>query len=226
MEKNFRRRRVFAKSRAEMLNQVTPISRQFGMERGQSIDRYYIEKFLSEHAGDIHGHVLEIGDDSYARQFGGNRVAKCDVLHARNDNPKATIIGDLATADRIPSGQFDCIVLTQTLQFIYDVPSAIRHIHRTLKPGGVVLATIPGISQISEYDEQRWGDYWRFTATSAMKLFEKEFSRNRLEIDTHGNALVAGAFLHGLAAEELREDELDVNDSQFQLIITIRGKRS
>jgi hypothetical protein len=32
-----------------------------------------------------------------------------------------------------------------------------------LKPGGVLLATVSGISQISRYDMYRWGDYWRFT---------------------------------------------------------------
>jgi len=38
-------------------------------------------------------------------------------------------------------------VFTQTLHLIYDVRSAIRTLHRVLKPGGVLLATFPGISQ-------------------------------------------------------------------------------
>src|SRR5438477_8982150 len=142
LERTIRRSHI-GTSRAELLNQVRPASRQFGFDRGQPIDRYYIEKFLSKHAGDIHGHVLEIADDNYTRQFGGSRVVKSDVLHARKDNPRATIIADLSAADGIPSGMFDCVVLTQTLQFIYDVPSSIRHVHRIMKPGGVVLATIP-----------------------------------------------------------------------------------
>ena len=80
------------------LRRLTPISRHFGYDRGRPIDRYYIENFLAHHADDIRGHVLEIGDASYTRQFGGDRVAKSDVLHVTSDNPEATIVGDLANA--------------------------------------------------------------------------------------------------------------------------------
>ncbi|NIV33023.1 MAG: methyltransferase, partial [Anaerolineae bacterium] len=61
------------------LRRVTPISQRFGYDRGRPIDRYYIEGFLAQHANDVRGRVLEIGDDSYTRQFGGNRVTTRDV---------------------------------------------------------------------------------------------------------------------------------------------------
>jgi hypothetical protein len=76
------------------IRRVTPISRHFGYERGMPIDRYYIEQFLAEHAGDIRGRVLEIGDDSYTRQFGGDQVTVRDVLHVTEGNPLATFVGD------------------------------------------------------------------------------------------------------------------------------------
>ena len=79
-------------------------------------------------------------------------------------NPSATIVADLTTAETIPDEIFNCIILTHTLQFIYDFRSALRHLQRVLMPGGVLLATLPGISQISRYDMDRWGEYWRFTA--------------------------------------------------------------
>jgi hypothetical protein len=56
-------------------------------------------------------------------------------------------------------------------------------------------------------------------------LFESAFAPDELQIHTHGNALVASAFLHGLAAEELRKDELDFNDAQYQVLITVRGAK-
>ena len=31
------------------------------------------------------------------------------------------------------------------------------------EPGGSLLLTVPGISQIARYDDH-WGDYWRFTS--------------------------------------------------------------
>src|SRR6185295_11804314 len=61
------------------LRQLQPIGRIFGSEWGQCIDRYYIEAFLARHAGDIHGHVLEVADNAYTRQFGGTRVLQSDV---------------------------------------------------------------------------------------------------------------------------------------------------
>jgi SAM-dependent methyltransferase len=205
------------------LRRLKPISRVFGFDRGLCIDRYYIENFLAKHAEDIRGHVLEIGDDTYTRRFGGDRVARSDVLHVQEGNPKATIVADLTCADSIPSDTFDCIIFTQTLQFIYDVRAAIRHLHRILKPGGVLLATFPGISQISRYDMDRWGDYWRFTTLSARMLFEEVFPSGNVTVRAYGNVLAAVAFLHGLSAEELRREELDYHDPDYELIITLRA---
>ena len=205
------------------LRRVTPISRVFGFDRGQCVDRYYIENFLASHAQDIQGHVLEIGDATYTRTFGSARVAKSDVVHVWEGNPKATIVADLTCADHIPSDTFDCIILTQTLQHIYDVHASLKQLYRVLKPGGVLLATFPGISQISRYDMDRWGDYWRFTTLSARRLFEEVFPPDHVTVMAHGNVLAAIAFLHGLAAEELKQEELDHCDPDYEVLITIRA---
>src|SRR5262245_36845760 len=57
---------------------LQPIRPAFGHRHGQCIDRYYIETFLARYTTDIHGHVLEIGDNVYTRQFGGQRVCQSD----------------------------------------------------------------------------------------------------------------------------------------------------
>jgi glycosyltransferase involved in cell wall biosynthesis len=205
------------------LRRTTPLSQMFGYDRASPIDRYYIENFLAAHQSDIRGHVLEIAEDNYTRRFGGDRVTKSDVLHLDPDTPKTTLVGDLTTADHIPSDTFDCILLTQTLQFIYDVPSALKTVFRILKPSGVVLVTIPGISPISRYDMERWGQYWSFTTQSARRLSEEVFPPDCVEIQAFGNILVASAFLFGMAAQELEKEELDHRDPDFELIITIRA---
>jgi SAM-dependent methyltransferase len=204
------------------LRRVNPTSSQFGFDRGKPIDRYYIENFLAYHADDIQGRVLEIGDASYTREFGGKRVTVSDVLHVDEGNPQATIVADLTSADHIPSDTFDCIIFTQTLQFIYDVRSAIQSLHRILKPEGVLLATFPGISQIAR---DRWGEqqYWAFTHLSASRLFEETFPVSNVELEMHGNALTAISFLHGLAAEELREQELKRRSLGYEVVITVRA---
>jgi hypothetical protein len=207
------------------LRRLKPISRVFGMDRGLCIDRYYIERFLSLHRSDIRGHVLEIGDDVYTRRYGGDRVIKSEVLHVTEDNPKATVVADLTATDAIPSNTYDCMILTQTLQFIYEVRVAIRTIYRILKPGGVLLATFSGLSQISRYDMDRWGEYWRVTSRSAQRLFEESFPATAITVETHGNVLTTIAFLHGLATQELRQEELDFRDPDYEMIITVRAEK-
>ena len=208
------------------LRRVTPISRDFGLDRGQCIDRYYIEAFLSRHSADIGGRVLEIGDDRYTHKFGGMRVNRSDVLNLRSGDPKTTLVGDLAKAEHISADAFDCIILTQTLQFIYDVRAVVGHLHRVLKPGGVLLATTAGISQISRYDMERWGEYWRFTTLSVRRLFEECFPATNTDVQACGNVLAVIAFLEGLSVAELRREELDHRDPDYELIITVRAVKS
>jgi len=207
------------------LRRTTPFSRQFGLDRGQAVDRFYIEHFLARHAADIHGAVLEIADASYTRRFGGGAVTRSDVLHSQPGNPNATLVGDLTDPALLPEESFDCIILTQTLQFIYDVAAALRTVKRALKPGAVVLATVPGISQISQYDMDRWGDFWRFTSHSARRLFEAVFPPDHVTVEPSGNVLTAAAFLYGLAVEDLRTEELEANDPDYEVLVAVRAFR-
>ncbi len=205
------------------LRRVTPITRSFGFERGQPVDRYYIERFLARHSADISGRVMEIGDNEYTRRFGGTRVTQSDILSLTPDNPNATLVADLTSADHVPSAIFDCIIFTQTLHFIYDVQAAVRTLHRILKPGGVLLGTFPALSQVCRYDMDRWGDYWRFTSAAIRRLFGDVFGPEQVTVEAHGNVLAAISFLHGLSAHELTPDELDTLDPDYQLLITARA---
>ncbi len=200
-----------------------PFSRNFGGDRGTPICRSYIREFLQENAGDIKGVTLEIADDTYTRQFGGEKVSRAEVLHLSEGAPGATIIGDLTTGENLKSGHFDCVILTQTLNVIYDVSAAVKTVHRILKPGGVVLATVPGISQISQYDMNRWGEYWRFTTASALKLFDVFETDGQVEVKSHGNLPAAVAYLQGLSVEDVGESALQKNDADYQLLITVRA---
>src|SRR5918995_3042658 len=99
------------------LRRISPISKKFGLDRGSSVDRYYIEKFLGEFLADIRGSVLEIGDNGYTKKFGQERVSRSDVLHVEEGHPQATIVADLSCDRTLPADTFDCIICTQTLQF-------------------------------------------------------------------------------------------------------------
>jgi len=186
------------------------------------VDRYYIEAFLAHHRTDVRGRVLEVGDDGYTRQFGGGRVDVADVLHVSDANPRATIVDDLASGTRIPSDAFDCVILTQTLHLVYDVQGAVRTLHRILKPGGVLLLTVPGITPL---DSGEWNAtwYWSFTPASIRRLFGEVFTSTLLEVVSFGNVLAACGFLHGLAMEELSEPELNVYDPLYPVVVGLRA---
>ena len=205
------------------LRRLEPLTRSFGYDRGQPIDRYYIENFLNKYANDISGHVVEIGDDRYTRKFGSTRVTRSDVLDQEHPDSNPTIIANLTRADHVPSDSFDCIIITQTLQFIYDVHAAVCTLHRILKPGGVLLGSLPALSSICRYDMDRWGDYWRFTSATVQRLFGDVFGFKNIRVEAHGNVLAATAFLYGMAAEELTKEELDFTDRDVETLITIRA---
>jgi len=208
------------------LRRTAPISRKFGVDRGLPIDRFYIERFLAAEADSIRGQVLEIGEDTYTRRFGGQRVTGHDVLHVTDGNPAATIVADLAEAPQIPDGRFDSIVLTQTLQLIFDPPAALRTLHRILKPGGALLVTVPGISPVAT--QSAWGPtwYWSFTEASLRRLLAATFEARDCRLETHGNVLTAVAFLEGLAVEDLTPVELSSPDPDYPVIITALARKT
>jgi SAM-dependent methyltransferase len=208
------------------LRRLAPVSRHFGVDRGTALDRYYIEGFLARQATDVRGRVLEVGENTYTFRYGGDRVTRSDVLHVREGNPQATIIANLADAPQIPDASFDCIILTQTLHLIYDARAAVRTLHRILKPDGVLLLTVPGITQVPNGTDWAHTWYWAFTELSVRRMIGEVFGDGNLSVEVGGNVLAATALLHGLAVQEFTADELDRLDRDYPLIIGARARRT
>jgi glycosyltransferase involved in cell wall biosynthesis len=205
-------------------NRTAPISPNFGYDRGTPVDRYYIEAFVAAHKEDIRGRTLEVDDDSYCRQF-GTGIVRQDVLDIRPDNPRATIVGDLGGAGILPPAAFDCLVVTQTLQLVYDIHAAVAEMHRALKPGGVLLLTCPGITQIYPgNDGENW--FWSLTRAAAERLFSDVFGAANVAVEVRGNVYAAVCFLEGLALEELDAGKLDTLDTAYPVIITVRAVKA
>ena len=202
---------VVGKVNLGSLDRTRPISMDFGYDRGVPIDRYYIERFLDRSAEDIRGRVLEVGDATYSRRFGAERITTQDVLHVEGGNPEATVVGDMSVPGVLPAETFDCIVLTQTLHLVYDPRAAVEQLHRSLKPGGVLLMTVPGISQL---DRGAWNSrwYWSMTPAAVERLLGDVFGAEAVSVEGHGNVYAATTFLQGMALGEVSTRMLDEYD--------------
>lgn len=192
-----------------------------GYSRGTPIDRVYIDRFLSDHAGDIRGRVLEVRDAAYTHRFGGSRVTSSEVLDRDASNPSMTVQADLCVPDALPPDRFDCFVLTHTLQLLTDPDAAVANAYRTLKPGGVLLVAVPVSGRvIVDPDEE---DRWRFTPLGLTTLLQRSFPAATVTVTNRGNLVTALGALLGLAAEELSQKDLTDDDPRFATMAFARA---
>jgi hypothetical protein len=196
-----------------------PVSKRFALERGTAIDRIYIESFLKANRDKIQGTVMEIADSRYTKMFGSN-VEQRLMLHL-NGWGKGVIKGSLETGEGLIPDSVDCLICTQTIQFIYDMHEVVRNIHKLLKPGGTALVTAHCLGQISLYDYHNWGEYWRFTGQSMYRLFAENFDKGNIVVQSFGNVKTAIAYQYGLCAEDLKEEDFAYQDEQFPVIVTV-----
>ncbi len=194
-----------------------PISNVYGIDRGKPIDRFYIETFLKKNASHIHGTCLELLNNHYARTYGADKVSKSDVLDINSDNKNANIFGDLKNLHgTIPDNTYDCIILTQVLQFIDDYDAALLECKRILKPGGHILITAPAMSRI-DCASGIEGDFWRFTEASFNYILKKIFSD--FTVESVGNAKTGAGFWIGLSQQDIGIASYCENDKNFPVII-------
>jgi SAM-dependent methyltransferase len=200
------------------LRRTTPLSSCWGCERGTPVGRYYIEKFLADHRSDITGCVLEVQDPGYTQRF-GTGVRKVEILDIDRSNPRATIYADLASCPAIADSTFDCLVITQVFQAIWDIRSAVAECYRILRPGGVLLATIGCVCMI-DGDAL---DYWHLTPSAFNQVAGEVFGTKNVEVHGYGNALAAISSVMGISSEELTPDEINDCDARFAVITAVRA---
>ena len=196
---------------------LNPVDRMFGSMHGTPVDRYYIDRFIFSNKETIKGTVLEIGSLRYVKEYGGEEE-KAYALHV-NGWGENTIKANLETGEGIQEEIADCIICTQTLQYIFDLKSAVNNIFKMLKVGGHGLVTLPGIKSISILDNDNWNDLWSFTGYSVKRLFGSLF--RVCNIQTYGNVKVVMGYLYGIPAELFSEDELNYIDDQYHFLITV-----
>lgn len=203
------------------ISKATPLSTNWGFDRGEPVDRFYIANFLAAHANDIRGHVLEVAEDLYSSRFGGEHVTRVDIL-SLHSRPVATIVGDLSDPSTLPSKEFDCILLTQTLQYVFDLKAGMAQLRRALRPGGVLLLTAPAITPIDRGEsKENW--YWSFTEASVRRLLSQAFYPETIEVSVYGSLNAATGFLHGAAVEDIGAGKLQKFDAAYPVIVAARA---
>jgi len=219
----FLTRKLSRRSKFQQFISVKPLSDVFGLDRGTPLDRVFIDRFLCQHREIISGDCLEVEESLYTRKFGqpGCVANVLKYTSTVGGSEKCEIVADLTQPESVPKAKFDTFICTQTLNFIFDLNPVIVSIHKLLKPGGYALITVAGISQISRYDYERWGDYWRFTDQSLLKLLSQCFDESNCIIESYGNVATACLFLQGFAYEDIHDKSiLDVSDNTYPVIIS------
>jgi SAM-dependent methyltransferase len=209
-------RRRLRRVRWGSLRRLEPVSPRWGSERGRAVDRHYIDAFLARHAEHSRGRVLEVRDDEYTRRFGRD-VSSVDIVDIDPRNDEATIIADLADPSSLPAGAFDCVIVPQTLVYVRDLTTALENLWQSLAPGGTLLVTNPAISRVDP--DAPADDRWHFMPAGLEELIQRTCPDAEFSVEAGGNPLVATAFLQGIAAEELRRDELDARHPLFPVVV-------
>jgi len=182
------------------------------------VDRRYIESFLSDNRNLIRGKCLEVGDARYTNQFGGTKVKSVDVLDVRSTNDHATIIGDLQKLSSVDDATYDCVILTQVLQYLDDAAAAVLELRRILAPGGSALVTVPTMAPVDPFSP----DVQRFMPIGVRNLFALHFDSAETSVNCYGNLLTGLAYWSGLAQEDLPQRAWSFNDPIYPVIISIR----
>lgn len=185
---------------------------------GYTTGRFYVEDFLRRHAAQCRGCFLEFGDPYYRHLFNPQAIERYDVFDVQA-GPQVTIVGDIQSCPAIADNTYDVIVCTQVLEHIANPFLAVNELHRMLKPGGIILLTVP--SSYPYHAAPR--DYWRYTRDSLQLLFGERFSD--IVITSYGNRLTVVAAYWFWMRDHLPRRALLTSDPDNATILTLYGRK-
>jgi SAM-dependent methyltransferase len=191
-----------------------PFSQVYGWDRGLPVDRHYIEQFMRANEGLIAGDVLEVRSALYSEKYGS--ASTRTVVDVDEGNRAANLHADLNVAGSIGENRFDCVILTQVLQYT-DPQAALRTVKLALRPGGTALITVPCVGRIDP--EAPDVDQWRWTPRGFAVTLDRAGLTG--EVQGFGNSLAAAALLLGIAAEEVPEPRLTDQDAAFPVVACV-----
>ena len=184
------------------------LSNCFGADRGTPIDRVlmmnYLEKFQDF---SMNGEVLEFADSNISDSL-FPIAEKYIFIFSEGVRPQERnnfqIVGDLnfRPTDEL-MGKFKCIISTQVLAFTKNPFLVAQNLVAMLSVGGRIIGTEPFMSQISDYDDKKWGDYFRFTTKGLEQVFSSNSNvQNAIRTFPLGNYQSTLMSLQGIVQED------------------------
>jgi SAM-dependent methyltransferase len=165
-----------------------------------------------------------------SRQFGGEQGTPIDRLYVerflkRHERDRR---GDVLEVDEIDdslaASAYDCVVCVDALARAGDPRAAVTALHDALRPGGVLLVTVPGIRQRVLVGITERPDLWRLTVAGLEQLLRERFGA--VEVEAYGTIRAAAALLYGVPAERIHPRELQPSDPDYEVIVCGRAVRS
>jgi SAM-dependent methyltransferase len=203
------------------LRRLEPFSASFGFDRGTPVDRFYMRHFIRAHTDALRGVAGEVSEPTYLAEFGGDRLTRIEVIDLDPANPRATLIADLSQSASLPAETFDCLVVTQTLQYIPEPERALAVCVEALRPAGSLLVAVPALAPHDTHEAPE-ADHWRFWPAGLLSLLRRVAPDASHTVVGYGNLVATIAFLHGLSAEELKPAELRHSDPRFPVVVCAR----
>lgn len=196
---------------------VLPYSRNFGIGRGSPIGRYYVEKFLREHADSITGRCLEFGEPRYKSYF--PKATKYEITDVV-PRPGVDYICDIHEPQGLPKNYFDAVICTQVFEHLAYPEKAAKSLFEVMAPGGVLLLTAPFINPVHYVPT----DFRRFTP-ECLDMIIKDAGFHMEVVSFGGNSLVGTGSLLGMVQEDFSIAELEMKDPIYPYNILIKARK-
>lgn len=196
---------------------VLPYSRNFGLERGSPIGRYYVERFLREHAGSIAGYCLEFGEPRYKSYF--PKATKYEITDVVS-RPGVHYVCDIHEPQGMPKNYFNAVICTQVFEHLAYPEKAARSLFDLMAPNGVLLLTAPFINPVHYVPT----DFRRFTP-ECLEMIIQDAGFVVETVSFGGNSLVSTGSLMGMVQEDFSRAELEKKDPVYPYNILVRARK-
>jgi len=200
------------------LKKTVPICQVFGLTRGKPVDRYYLNKFITEVKSQISGQILEIGGTPKDKDFYEVNLGSSYKVMNIEAGSGIDIVGDAHDVSLIKRESFDSIITFNVLEHCYSPWQVVENIYTWLKPGGKCFAMVPSAVRLHATPM----DYWRPLPDAFTWMF-RNFSQRKLYV--YGNLISVIASYHGIATEELTTEELDAFHPDFPVVTCIVAQK-